>query len=88
MSETYINLLIAYKTKIENIIEKDPTNPISIEIQKETKSINEFIESYETLEKNKKKFDRYTQGLVLSISPQTKSLLFNLEDISNSTLYM
>ena len=89
MAETYINILIAYRNNIEKIIEKDPSNPISLQIKNETRSVNQFIESYQTLEKNKKKFDRYTEGLIKSMSPiksplymmsESSSFQFNLEN--------
>jgi hypothetical protein len=85
MVEPYINILIAYRNNIEKIIEKDPTHPISLELKKETISVNQFIDSYQTLEKNKKNFDRYTEGLIKSMSP-LKSPLFNLDDLENTYL--
>lgn len=95
MAETYINILIAYRNNIEKIIEKDPSHPLSLQIKKETISVNQFIESYQTLEKNKRNFDRYTEGLIKSMSPlksplymmsESSSFQFNLEDLENSHL--
>jgi hypothetical protein len=78
MNESFMQILINYKSEIKRIINISKNENWTIhklyeELEKSNKDIDNFVSSYEHMKYTKKQFEYLTLDIINSLSPQQKS---------------
>ena len=79
MNETFMEILINYKSEIKRIINLSKNEQWNIqklyeELEKSNKDIDNFVSSYEHMKYTKKQFEYLTLDIINSLSPQQKTI--------------
>jgi len=71
-TDLIMKTLIGYRQQIQELTEKYPDQDVSIEIEKKSKQIDNFITNYRQLDRAQRRFDKYLQGVSFSYSPELR----------------
>lgn len=79
MNESFMEILINYKSEIKRIINLSKNEQWNIqklheELEKSNKDIDNFVSSYEHMKYTKKQFEYLTLDIINSLSPQQKTI--------------
>jgi cytochrome c peroxidase len=85
-ADLVMNTLIGYRKQVQEITARHIEQECSIEIEKISKYIDNFITNYRQLNRAQRRFDKYLQGMNLSYSPDLRENV-GLANFSSSTSF-
>ncbi len=71
-TDLIMKILIGYRQQIQELTGRYPDQDMSIEIEKMSKQIDNFITNYRQLDRAQRRFDKYLQGVSFSYSPELR----------------